>query len=132
MNTQLIFLIMKSLLMLLCGLFFYPNVNSQNVIYATGPLGSKFYYGNIDQNFLNTIIQERYPGDTLFLPGGNFSLSGDVNIDRRLVIIGAGIQPDSSAATGITIFEQGTDFQFKFFENADGSEIHGIDLDDNE
>lgn len=40
------------------------------------------------------------PGDTLYIPGGLLTMP---NINKRLVIIGAGHNPDSAIATGITI-----------------------------
>ena len=41
--------------------------------------------------------------DKLYFSGGSFAATGDITIDRPLHLIGAGIGPDSSAVTGVTV-----------------------------
>ncbi len=59
-------------------------------------------------------------GDTIYLPGASFSVPPI--IDKQLVIIGTGIYPDSTTATGKTIFTGG----FSLGANADSTHIEGI------
>ncbi|MBK6835333.1 MAG: hypothetical protein IPG89_14125 [Bacteroidetes bacterium] len=60
------------------------------------------------------------PGDTIYLPGASFSVPPI--IDKRLVIMGTGIYPDSTTATGKTYFNSG----FTIGENTDSIHIEGI------
>lgn len=60
------------------------------------------------------------PGDTIYLPGANLSVPSI--IDKRLVIIGTGITPDSTIATGISYFNSG----FSIGENTDSIHIEGV------
>jgi hypothetical protein len=59
-------------------------------------------------------------GDTIYLPGG--LIAPPTNINKRLVIIGAGHYPDSTAATGPTIISN----TILLEENADGTQLYGM------
>lgn len=50
---------------------------------------------------LDDAVNSASPGEFIYLPGGTFTLG--VIINKSLNIIGAGMNPDSSLATGITI-----------------------------
>ncbi|MBK9147300.1 MAG: hypothetical protein IPM12_05690 [Flavobacteriales bacterium] len=41
-------------------------------------------------------------GDRLYLSGGNFTVTGDLVLDKTLHFIGAGVNPDSTNVTGLT------------------------------
>ncbi len=61
-------------------------------------------------------------GDTIYLPGGGFNTPG--NIDKSLIVYGAGHYPDSTQATAKT-FVNGT---INLSENADGFRLEGVDI----
>lgn len=63
--------------------------------------GSTSYRQNI-----NLALSASQPGDTIYLPGGIIPFSGPIKISKALTIVGTGINPDSSAATGISLFTQ--------------------------
>lgn len=58
--------------------------------------------GNTPAFFINldSAIVHALDGDTIYIPGGNFSLN--TNISKRLHIIGAGYHPDSAKVTNPT------------------------------
>lgn len=67
---------------------------AQNLI-AVQNGGEAEFYTNLD-----SAIVHASNGDTVYIPGGTFSVS--VQIDKRLHIIGVGHNPDSTLATGQT------------------------------
>ncbi|MEO1259743.1 MAG: hypothetical protein AAFZ15_13205 [Bacteroidota bacterium] len=79
-----------------------------------------------DASFYQT-LPEAYDaaanGDTLYLPGGIFN---GFTMDKKLSLIGVGYHPDSTAATGATIFTS-----FTFGSNADSSSLTGIQISGN-
>jgi len=60
-------------------------------------------------------------GDTIYIPGGYYNFP---NINKRLVIIGAGIYPDSTFYTGETIVNN----SFTFVSGSDSSVIIGLSV----
>ena len=70
---------------------------------------------------LNEAIAAASAGDTLYLPGGGFSISS--TIDKTLHWHGVGHYPDSTAATGHT---QITTYDVYFSGNCDNSTFEGI------
>ena len=56
---------------------------------------------------LRALVAEARPGDTLYLPGGFLDLGGDLVIERRLHVVGAGFRTDTAAATGATVLTGG-------------------------
>ncbi len=56
---------------------------------------------------VRALVQAARAGDTLYLPGGFLDLEGDLVIDRRLHLVGAGFRIDTSAATGATVLTGG-------------------------
>lgn len=70
------------------------NSASQNLI-AVQNGGNPTFYNNLD-----SAIVHSQNGDTIYIPGGNFSLS--VPVEKRLHIFGVGHVPDSTLASGQT------------------------------
>lgn len=60
---------------------------------------STFYY---DVNELNSIVNDAVDNDTIILPGGPINLNGSLVVDKKLVLIGAGIQMAGTPVTGVT------------------------------
>lgn len=61
-------------------------------------------------------------GDTIYIPGGFYNFPNGIN--KRLVIIGAGIYPDSTVYTGETIINN----SFTFGSGSDSTEIIGLSI----
>jgi len=87
---KLIYLIILISLVLFSG----PSVG-QTLIAVQNESTSSFY------NSLDSAIINATNGDYIYLPGGSFKIT--VPIEKQLNIIGAGHNPDSCAATGITV-----------------------------
>ncbi|HNY01867.1 MAG TPA: hypothetical protein PKG48_04730 [Bacteroidales bacterium] len=89
---------MKRLILLILTSFsFLSFSHSQSIIaldHATG--GSEFF------TRLDSAIAHATGSDYIYLPGTTLMQIDDVVIDKPVHIIGAGINPDSSMATGIT------------------------------
>lgn len=62
----------------------------------------------------------------LYLSGGSFLVPGGFALDKTLHFIGAGIHPDTSAATGGTVLSTGSSSYFRLTSGANGSTFHGI------
>lgn len=73
-------------------------------------------------NNINTAIEAANSGDTLYVPGGGFSISAAV--DKTLHWIGVGHYPDSTTATGPTKIVTAVTFT----GNCDNSSFEGIDF----
>ena len=74
-------------------------------------------------SFFTTIpdaVTAAVSGDTIFLPGGSFLA---FNIDKKLAIIGVGHNPDSTAATGMTLISGTISFGNG---DCDGSVLTGL------
>jgi hypothetical protein len=82
---------------------------------------------------LTAAIAAAQPNDVLYCSAGTFSYTGGMQIDKPLHFIGAGIHPDSTAATGTTSFYRGgggTDPLY-ILQSASGSTFTGIYFDNN-
>ncbi len=77
------------------------------------------YYGNAALQLAYTAAVN---GDTIYLPGGFFA--PPASFDKKLMIIGAGHHPDSSAATLTTVISG----DIALGENSDGSFFSGFKL----
>lgn len=73
-------------------------------------------------NDINKAIAEAGAGDTLYVPGGGFSISAAV--DKSIHWIGVGHYPDSTSATGPTRIVSA----ISFTGNCDNSTFEGIDF----
>ena len=106
---------MKSLL-LLTSILFSISLSGQNII-AVQQGGNATFYSNIDSAITHSVN-----GDTIYLPGGSFSIAGAIN--KSIHIVGAGSDfIDSSLATGITRLN-GVWFDGGF----DGGSIEGVSI----
>lgn len=86
---------MKRTLFLLL-LIAFKQSTAQNVI--TIQRGSQAFL----ETRLDTAVAHAQSNDYIYLPGGLISGSADVQVDKKLFIIGAGYHPDSSVATSTT------------------------------
>ena len=117
MKKQLIFLTMLAL----TGLS--QNVDAQTKIFVVN--GSKISV--INSNYLIPAIQQATAGDTIYLPGGTVQTGGTVYIDKKLTIIGAGWDSDSSASP--TVLKSGNLLtNVTFQKGSDGSLLHGCEV----
>ena len=110
---------MKNLisLFILC-LLFATYTQAQQITVALHHNGkATMFYGSNSFSDANTAAVD---GDTIYLPG-NAHYSG-ITISHKLVIIGAGVTPDSTSATGRSYIES----DINFVAGSDGSLLHGI------
>ncbi len=68
-------------------------------------------------------------GDKLYLSGGTFSSATPIVFDKQLHVIGAGMGPDSSAVTGITVLSTEGTNDILLTTAASGSTFTGIRFD---
>jgi hypothetical protein len=108
---------MKKIAILLLS-YFVTYLQAQQITVALHHNGTAtmFYGNNAFSNANNTAVN----GDTIYLPGNSY-YSG-VTVTAQLVIIGAGIHPDSTTATGYTNITSDISFQ----AGSDGSVLEGI------
>lgn len=83
--------------------------------------GNTYTYRSMDSVILNLS-----DGDTVYLPGGTFSI-GTVVFTKKVVLYGAGHYPDSAAATGRTILNG----EIRIIGTASGSKFQGFYLSGN-
>ncbi len=103
---------MKSLI-LLTSILFSISLSGQNII-AVQQGGNATFYSNIESAIPNAVN-----GDTIYLPGGTFTMPSPIN--KSIHIVGAGSFIDSSVATGITILTN-----LFIASGADGGSIEGV------
>jgi hypothetical protein len=108
---------MKYIILLSCLVIASVALQAQNAVVLQHAGSAKPFTTN--QPFVDA-YNAALDGDTIYLPGG--LIYPPTNINKRLVIVGAGHYPDSSAATGPTIISQALIFE----ENADRAELHGV------
>ncbi len=89
---------MKHLILLILFNLSLSSVYAQVITKLSGGASSFFY----DVNELNTIVSEAMDNDTIILPGGPINLNGSLVVNKKLVLIGAGIQTVGTPVTGIT------------------------------
>ena len=78
-----------------------------------------------DQVRLQEALDQALDGDTIHLPGMEYTItSGNVWIEKGIVLVGTGISPDSTALTGRTRLTGNQDVVIT--NTANGLEIHGI------
>ncbi|MCC6838630.1 MAG: hypothetical protein IT230_00580 [Flavobacteriales bacterium] len=71
-------------------------------------------------------ITEAQNNAVLYLSGGSFDLPGGLALSKTLHFIGAGVNTDSTAATGPTILTTGTSAYFRLNASASGSSFSYI------
>lgn len=89
--------------------------------FALHHLGEATFFKNFAE-----ALDASLEGDTIYLPGGNFNI-GNVVIDKKLVLVGAGHYPQYSLATGITSLQG----EIILVTGADHSQLHGFYLTGN-
>jgi hypothetical protein len=83
------------------------------------------------QNGENSQVYTTFPsafaalvdGDTLYIPGGTYVI-GDINIDKKVVFIGAGHYPAYTSASGQTILQG----NIRYITGSDYSRLEGVHL----
>lgn len=79
---------------------------------------TSLFYGN---SAFPQAIAAAASGDTIYIPGGFWDAG---NIDKKLIVYGAGHYPDSTQATGITHLTGG----FGFYPGSDSSLVQGLEV----
>lgn len=107
------------------------TLSAQDVIVRQRNGTSHFYYLPNTGASIQTVIDAATPGDTIYLAGVNYAITSHLTINKRVVLIGSGIHPDSSNAyTARTRFVQDGNAFVLIANNAGGdpsnAEIHGI------
>lgn len=127
---------MKTKILTIIILAFSLQAFATDVIVRQSNGQSYFFYdtaGVQDETILQAAINACSNGDTLYLPGVeyDFNTSGNLLVDRSIVIIGTGINPDSnSIGTDITRMND-SGGRIYINSGADGVEFHGIYFDIN-
>ncbi len=94
-HSKFYFMKKSTLLLLLTSLCLTRLSSAQNLIAVQHGSSQSFY------SDLSTAISVSVNGDTLYLPGSSYTL-GSLVINKRIHIVGAGHNPDSTLATGKT------------------------------
>lgn len=105
------------------------TVTSGQVITKLHQGTSTFYY-NVDD--LVNIVAGASANDTIILPGGPMNLAGSLLIDKRIVIVGAGVLASGTPVTGISTVigtNVGGFQEYVTITSAGaGSSLHGIEF----
>lgn len=125
---------MKKLIFTLSLLFSGMLAFSQEYAVLKGAGEERFFKFNALTNVELQDLLSNYAqnGDTVYLPGVEFNISADLSLDKDIVLIGAGIHPDSASTGGAlnTSFIGATTNDYFFVnQGASGGEIHGIRFD---
>lgn len=116
----IIFCIMQRLtLYLAIFILLISSIQAQNVIAIQNGSDPNFYTN------LDSAIVHANNGDTIYIPGGTFTVNAI--IDKSIHIIGIGHNPDSSQATRVTTLNGGVGY-ISFTSNASNGAIIGIKL----
>jgi hypothetical protein len=86
---------MKQLIFLMCLLAYPLSISAQNRVHLRQSGRDSFYTS------LEAAYNRAQDGDTIYLPGGSFAFPNNI-MAKRLAVIGAGINQDSSKATGVS------------------------------
>lgn len=109
---------MKKTLLLFSIILLVSYANAQKLI-AVQNAGTPNFYEDVNEAFDSAI-----EGDTLYFPGGSFNL--DRTIDKTLHIIGVGHNPNSTSATGSTLFACENDNPQLTYETGGGGSVIGV------
>lgn len=110
---------MKKLIFFLAVLFSYSSY-SQAVFVVQNASNSSVH------PTLNAAVAAALDGDYIYMPGGSFGI-GDLKVNKRLHLFGAGHYPDSTQATGRTALTGNIYFK----TGANNSVLQGIYLSSN-
>ncbi|MFP4664880.1 MAG: hypothetical protein ACLFM1_10680 [Bacteroidales bacterium] len=108
---------MKKLILISIALVFTHYITAQSVIILHSTDTTAVFTGNTAFDDAYTLAET---GDTLYLSGGGFT--APTSFEKGLKIFGAGIHPDSTAATSITQISGTVDIK----DGADGLYFEGI------
>lgn len=89
---------------------------AQNIIVVQGSSGVSFYTS------LGAAVSAAGTGDTIYIPGGSWSISPSLTINKKLHIFGVGHNPDFTIATGYTLLTG----DINILSNASGGTISGL------
>lgn len=111
---------MKNIFAFIVSIFTITLGNSQDLIAVQNGNTPSFYKD------LSEAIEESKAGDTLYIPGRNYIVNDTIN--KPIHLIGVGINPNYTQATGITSLTSPgiTSPQLILGDNADGGSIVGI------
>lgn len=117
---------MKYLTTLLIGALACSNLAAQHCIVRQSGGESSFRYhdGTNAYTTLVQVILDAVDGDTIHLPGATYDIETELVINKRLVFVGTGIDPDSTIATGTTALN--TQHYITLTSAASDSQFHGI------
>lgn len=96
------------------------NLNAQNLI-AVHHVGTPSFYTTLD-----SAVTHAQNGDTIYIPGGNFTISDTIN--KCIHLVGAGHHPDSANVTSRTIISGSRQIILK--SGADNGSVTGIYFND--
>jgi hypothetical protein len=102
-----------ALLLAMCEFTF-----AQSVFTVDGTLGTKVFTS------IDSALSNAQNGDYIYCPAGAFNISGGLQINKKVNIIGAGHYPDSTQATGQTVLTG----NIYLLTDASGGLIQGIYL----
>jgi|JI6StandDraft_1071083.scaffolds.fasta_scaffold03579_5 hypothetical protein len=89
---------------------------TQNLVTVQGSSGVSFYTS------INSAVSSASNGDTIYIPGGSWSITPSLTINKKLHIFGVGHNPDSTIATGYTLLTG----DINILSNASGGSISGL------
>jgi len=107
----------KVLLLSLFSIFLLNNLNAQKIVALHSASGVQFFS---DDNPLLSAYAAAVDNDTIYLPGGSFSIPP--KFEKKLRIIGAGHYPSATGATWKTILSGNINLS----DEADGFYLEGI------
>jgi hypothetical protein len=109
---------MKKIIAIFLLSIIFNGIHAQQITVALHHNGNAtMFYGNSAFSDANTAAAN---GDTIYLPG-KAHYSGII-VAKKIIIIGAGINPDSTSATGKSLIES----DIYFAAGSDGSVLEGI------
>jgi hypothetical protein len=108
---------MKNLIYIFALIFLisYSSYSQNQIAVQSGDTLSIYY--NLD-----SAIIKASEGSTIYIPGGNFSISSNVVVDKPLHFYGVGIYPDSTIVSGKSVI----DGRITFVTGSSNSSVTGI------
>lgn len=113
---------MKKIIFSLCVALLMTISSSAQQISVVSPNGTTTVFRTLQES-----IEGADPGSVIYLPGGEFSISDEVKITKKLTIIGIGYYVNNGNADGITIING----NLWFNEGSSGSAVMGCYISGN-
>ena len=99
------------------------GVDAQTNIFVVNANGTRVF------DKLDIAVQEAVAGDVIYLPAGDVVAGGEIVIDKKLSIIGAGWENDPDKGLRATVIKQnGYTTTIYFAKGSDGSLLYGCNL----